>query len=117
MRILIDGEEKKKENLLTGDDFEPTFIPPKTIPDPEDKKPKDWDEREKIPDPDAKKPEDWDEDAPTEIEDLEAEKPEGWLDDEPDEIEKRDVVVSYAWKFKHKTSPCFQCCRCLYCSC
>jgi calreticulin len=31
------------------------------IPDPEDKKPEDWDKIPKdIPDPDAKKPEDWD---------------------------------------------------------
>lgn len=31
-----------------------------TIPDPEDKKPEDWDKPEHIPDPDAQKPEDWD---------------------------------------------------------
>jgi len=97
VRILIDGEEKKKANLLSGDDFEPALIPPKTIPDPEDKMPKDWDEREKIPDPDAKKPEDWDEDAPMEIEDLEAEKPEGWLDDEPEEIDDPEATKPDDW--------------------
>lgn len=37
----------------------------------------------RIPDPDAKKPDDWDEDAPYEILDEEAQKPEGWLDEEP----------------------------------
>jgi len=37
----------------------------------------------RIPDPDAKKPDDWDEDAPYEILDEEAQKPEGWLDSEP----------------------------------
>lgn len=31
-----------------------------TIPDPDDKKPEDWDKPEHIPDPDATKPEDWD---------------------------------------------------------
>lgn len=31
-----------------------------TIPDPEDKKPEDWEKPEHIPDPDATKPEDWD---------------------------------------------------------
>lgn len=75
LKLLIDGEEKKTADLLS-DDFEPTVIPPKTIPDPEDKKPEDWDDRAKIPDPDATKPDDWDEDAPREIEDAEAEKPE-----------------------------------------
>ncbi|KAM5571480.1 hypothetical protein ABKV19_011859 [Rosa sericea] len=84
--ILVDGEEKKKANFLSTEDFMPPLIPTKTIPDPEDKKPEDWDERAKIPDPNAVKPDDWDEDAPMEIEDEEAEKPEGWLDDEPEEI-------------------------------
>ncbi|KAK1281777.1 hypothetical protein QJS10_CPB22g00443 [Acorus calamus] len=86
LRILIDGEEKKKANFLSADDFEPALIPSKTIPDPDDKKPEDWDERAKIPDADAVKPDDWDEDAPMEIEDEEAVKPEGWLDDEPKKL-------------------------------
>lgn len=97
VRILIDGEEKKKANLLSADDFEPALIPPKTIPDPEDKKPEDWDERAKIPDPDAEKPEDWDEDAPMEIEDLEAVKPEGWLDDEPEEVDDPEATKPDDW--------------------
>jgi len=75
LKLLIDGEEKKTADLLSSD-FEPTVIPPETIPDPEDKKPEDWDDRAKIPDPEASKPDDWDEEAPREIEDLEAEKPE-----------------------------------------
>lgn len=95
--ILIDGEEKKKANFLTGDDFEPAIIPPKTIPDPDDKKPEDWDEREKIPDPTAVKPDDWDEDAPMEIEDEEAVKPEGWLDDEPEEIDDPEATKPEDW--------------------
>ena len=97
LRILIDGEEKKKANLLSEDDFEPPLVPPKTIPDPEDKKPEDWDERAKIPDSDAKKPEDWDEDAPMEIEDLDAEKPEGWLDDEPEEVDDPEATKPEDW--------------------
>lgn len=39
--------------------MEPPIIPPKEVEDPNDKKPDDWDDREKIVDPDAKKPEDW----------------------------------------------------------
>ncbi|XP_021761281.1 calnexin homolog [Chenopodium quinoa] len=97
VRILVDGEEKKRANLLLGDDFEPAIIPPKTIPDPEDKKPEDWDEREKIPDPAAVKPDDWDESAPMEIEDEEAEKPEGWLDDEPEEIDDPEASKPEDW--------------------
>ncbi|KAI3688626.1 hypothetical protein L2E82_46334 [Cichorium intybus] len=95
--ILVDGEEKKKANFLSGDDFEPALIPDKTIPDPEDKKPEDWDERAKIPDPEAKKPEDWDEDAPMEILDEEAEKPEGWLEDEPEEVDDPEAVKPEDW--------------------
>nr|GEY83344.1 calnexin homolog [Tanacetum cinerariifolium] len=95
--ILIDGEEKKKANFLSSDDFEPSLIPPKTIPDPDDKRPEDWDDTKKIPDPDATKPHDWDEDAPIEILDEEAEKPEGWLDDEPDEINDPEAVKPEDW--------------------
>ncbi|XP_064986779.1 calnexin homolog 1-like isoform X1 [Musa acuminata AAA Group] len=97
LRILIDGEERRKANFLSSDDFEPAFIPPKTIPDPDDKKPEDWDERTKIPDPDAVKPDDWDEDAPEEIEDEEAVKPEGWLDDEPEEIDDPGSIKPKDW--------------------
>uniref|UniRef100_A0A5B7C4N9 Putative Calnexin-1-like protein n=1 Tax=Davidia involucrata TaxID=16924 RepID=A0A5B7C4N9_DAVIN len=97
LRILVDGEEKKTANFISGEDFEPAFIPAKTIPDPDDKKPEDWDERAKIPDPDAVKPDDWDEDAPMEIEDEEAVKPEGWLDDEPEEIDDPEATKPEDW--------------------
>ncbi|KAH7683384.1 Calreticulin/calnexin protein [Dioscorea alata] len=97
LQILIDGEEKKKANFLSADDFEPALIPPETIPDPDDKKPEDWDERAKIPDPDAVKPEDWDEDAPMEIEDEDAVKPEGWLDDEPEDIDDPEATKPEDW--------------------
>ncbi|XP_047337752.1 calnexin homolog [Impatiens glandulifera] len=95
--ILIDGEEKKKANFLSSEDFEPALIPSKTIADPDDTKPEDWDERAKIPDPDATKPDDWDEDAPLEIEDDDAEKPEGWLDDEPADIDDPDSTKPDDW--------------------
>ncbi|XP_076939755.1 calnexin homolog [Bidens hawaiensis] len=95
--ILVDGEEKKKANFLSSEDFEPALIPAKTIPDPDDQKPEDWDERAQIPDPEATKPEDWDEDAPMEILDEEAEKPEGWLEDEPEEIDDPEAVKPEDW--------------------
>ncbi|XP_042501300.1 calnexin homolog [Macadamia integrifolia] len=97
LRILIDGEEKKKANFLSAEDFEPPLIPDKTIPDPDDRKPEDWDERAKIPDPNAVKPDDWDEEAPMEIEDEDAEKPEGWLDDEPEEIDDPEATKPEDW--------------------
>ncbi|MCL7033282.1 hypothetical protein MKW94_016296 [Papaver nudicaule] len=95
--ILVDGEEKKKGNFLLADDFEPSLIPTESIPDPDDKKPLDWDERAKIPDPEATKPDDWDENAPMEIEDEEAVKPEGWLDDEPMQIDDPEAAKPEDW--------------------
>ncbi|XP_078161820.1 calnexin homolog 1-like [Carex rostrata] len=88
LNILIDGiEQLKPFNFLSSEDFEPPFISPNTIPDPDDKKHDDWVERAKIPDSKATKPNDCDVDAPIEIEDEYAVKPEGWLDDEPEEID------------------------------
>lgn len=39
--------------------MEPSVTPPKMIDDETDKKPADWDDREKIEDKNAKKPDDW----------------------------------------------------------
>lgn len=66
----MDQTSVNSGNLL--EDVTPAVNPPKEIDDPNDKKPDDWDEREKIPDPDAEKPDDWDEDAPTKIPDPDA---------------------------------------------
>ena len=68
--VLVDQESVSSGNLL--EDFTPAVNPEKEIDDPNDKKPEDWDEREKVPDPDAKKPDDWDEDAPAKILDPDA---------------------------------------------
>lgn len=80
--IKLDGEQVKEVNLLS-DDFVPAFNPPKEIDDAKDTKPDTWVDEARIPDPEAKKPEDWDEEAPFEIVDEEATKPEDWLEDEP----------------------------------
>ena len=71
--IFVDEESVSSGNLL--EDFTPPVNPEKEIDDITDKKPEDWDEREKIPDPDAEKPEDWDEDAPAKIPDPDAKVP------------------------------------------
>ncbi|KAJ7957147.1 Calreticulin/calnexin [Quillaja saponaria] len=74
VKILIDGEEKKKANFLSGDDFEP---------------PDDWDEDApiEIEDAEAEKPEGWLDDEPEEVDDPEANKPEDWDDEEDGEWE------------------------------
>jgi len=42
VKILIDDEEAAFGDLLSYQDFQPPVLPPKTIKDPEDKKPEDW---------------------------------------------------------------------------
>ncbi|KAK9084324.1 hypothetical protein Scep_030795 [Stephania cephalantha] len=78
--ILIDNVEKQTGSLYSDWDI----LPPKTIKDPEAKKPEDWDEKEYIPDPEDKKPEGYD-DIPKEIPDSDAKKPEDWDDEEDGE--------------------------------
>ncbi|CAK1544759.1 unnamed protein product [Leptosia nina] len=94
--ILVDNKEVNSGSLL--EDFTPPVNPPEEIDDPNDKKPEDWDEREKIVDPTASKPEDWDEDAPAQIVDPDAVKPSGWLDDEPEMIPDPDAVKPSDWE-------------------
>ena len=48
-------DNSRVEGGSLEDDWD--FLPPKEIPDPEAKKPEDWDDRAKIDDPDATKPE------------------------------------------------------------
>ncbi|KAJ0179605.1 hypothetical protein K1T71_005317 [Dendrolimus kikuchii] len=93
--ILIDNKEVNSGSLL--EDFTPPVNPPEEIDDPNDKKPEDWDEREKIVDPTASKPEDWDESAPAQIIDPNAEKPDGWLDDEPETVPDPDAKKPEDW--------------------
>jgi len=75
--VLIDNEKAESGSLT--DDWD--FLPPKTIKDPEQKKPDDWVDAAKIDDPEDSKPEDWE--KPEHIADPDATKPEDW-DDEMD---------------------------------
>lgn len=93
--ILVDNKEVNAGSLL--EDFTPPVNPPEEIDDPNDKKPEDWDEREKIVDPSATKPDDWDETEPAQIKDPNAIKPEGWLDDEPEMIPDPSAVKPSDW--------------------
>jgi calreticulin len=76
-QVLVDLKEVASGSLF--DDWE--MLPPRTIKDPEAKKPEDWDERARIPDPEDKKPEGYD-DIPETIPDASAKKPEDWDDEE-----------------------------------
>ncbi|KNC31585.1 hypothetical protein FF38_12733 [Lucilia cuprina] len=93
--IRVDHKVINEGSLLN--DFTPAVNPPREIDDPEDKKPEDWDEREKIPDPSAQKPDDWDDDAPPQIPDPTATMPEGWLEDEPEMIPDPSAVKPDDW--------------------
>ena len=75
--IYVDYKVVNHGSLLN--DFSPPVNPPAEIDDPKDKKPSEWDEREKIPDPEATKPDDWDENAPRQLPDTSASKPEGQI--------------------------------------
>ncbi|XP_061164558.1 calnexin-like isoform X2 [Saccostrea echinata] len=93
--VSVDGTVVNEGSLL--EDFSPPVNPPKEIDDPNDKKPADWDEREKIADPDAEKPEDWDENEPEKIVDTEATKPEGWLENENKLVPDPDAEKPKDW--------------------
>lgn len=93
--IWVDRKIVNSGSLL--EDFVPPVNPPAEIDDPVDKKPEDWDEREKIPDPEATKPDDWNEEAPSTIIDPDAIKPEGWLDDEEPMIADPEAIQPEDW--------------------
>ncbi|XP_064608044.1 calnexin-like [Liolophura sinensis] len=93
--VYIDQNLVNSGSLL--EDVSPPVNPPKEIQDVNDKKPDDWDEREKIPDPDAEKPDDWDETQPEKIEDPDAVKPSDWLDDENELISDPDAEKPEDW--------------------
>lgn len=87
-KIMIDQKTVKSGSLYDNWDF----LPPKTIRDPEAKKPADWVDEATIPDPEDKKPEDWD-DVPEKIPDPTAEKPQDWNEEEDGEWEVGRISV------------------------
>ncbi|CAF3954940.1 unnamed protein product [Adineta steineri] len=94
-KMYIDNKLVNSGSLL--EDMEPSIIPPKEIIDESDRKPDDWDDREKIPDVNSKKPDDWDETEPKEIEDESATIPYGWLETESVTIPDPDAVRPADW--------------------
>ena len=94
-KVLVDGVVEQEGSLF--EDFEPSFLPPKEIDDPEDTKPEDWVDEVKIPDPDATKPDDWDETLPAKIPDESATKPSDWDEDLPLEITDPEAEEPEDW--------------------
>lgn len=104
--VLVDNV--KRESGRLEDDWE--FLKPKTIPDPEDKKPEDWVDEAEIVDPEDKKPSDWD-DEPATIPDPDASQPEDW--DEEEDGQWEAPVISNPkykgeWKAKKIPNPAYK---------
>merc|ERR1712017_205 len=101
VRVEIDEEKIYEGNLK--DDWE--VLKPKTIDDPEDKKPSDWVEDSMMDDPEDKKPEDWV--TEKRIVDAEAKKPDDW-DEEDGEWEapmKDNPDYKGDWSAKRISNP------------
>merc|ERR1712241_505109 len=102
VRVEID-EEKIYEGSIK-EDWE--VLKPKTISDPEDKKPSDWVEDSMMYDPSDKKPDDWVEEK--RIVDSEAKKPDDWDDEEDGEWEapmKDNPAYKGFWEAKKIANP------------
>ena len=100
--VLIDNESAQKGSLTEDWDF----LPPKTIKDPEAKKPDDWVDAAKLDDPEDSKPEDWD--KAEHVADPDATKPEDWDDEmdgewEPPMVDNPDFKGE--WKARQIDNP------------
>ncbi|XP_016101558.1 calreticulin-like isoform X4 [Sinocyclocheilus grahami] len=100
--VKIDNEKVESGSLEEDWDL----LPPKTIKDPEAKKPEDWDDRAKIDNPEETKPEDWD--KPENIPDSDAKKPDDWDEDMDGEWEPAMIPnpeYKGEWKPKQIDNP------------
>merc|ERR1711953_8883 len=105
VRVEID-EEKIYEGSIK-EDWE--VLKPKTIADPEDKKPSDWVEDSMMDDPTDKKPDDWV--TEKRIVDAEAKKPDDWDDEEDGEWEppmKDNPAFKGEWSVKRISNPAYK---------
>jgi len=105
VRVEID-EEKIYEGSVK-EDWE--VLKPKTIDDPEDKKPSDWVEDSMMDDPSDKKPDDWVEEK--RIVDPDAKKPDDWDDEEDGEWEapmKDNPAFKGEWFVKRVSNPAYK---------
>merc|ERR1712166_1103647 len=103
-RVEIDGEKVYEGSIK--EDWE--VLKPKTIDDPEDKKPSDWAEDSMMEDPEDKKPDDWV--TEKRIVDPEAKKPDDWDDEEDGEWEapmKDNPAFKGEWSVKRISNPAY----------
>jgi len=101
-KVLIDNEDVESGTL----EADWNFLAPKTIKDPDAKKPEDWVDEAMIDDPEDKKPEDWDQ--PEHIPDPEAKKPADWDDEMDGEWEPPQIdnpAYKGEWKAKQIDNP------------
>jgi len=104
-KVLIDGEVVEKGEL----EKDWAFLPPKTIKDPNAKKPEDWDDRAKIDDPNDTKPDNWD--VPEYIPDPDAKKPEDWdneMDGEWEPPQINNPEYKGEWRPKQIDNPAYK---------
>merc|ERR1711920_1152072 len=105
--VLVEIDEEKIYEGSIKEDWE--VLKPKTIDDPEDKKPSDWVEEAMMDDPSEKKPDDWVEEK--RIVDPEAKKPDDWDDDEDGEWEppmKDNPAFKGEWIAKRISNPAYK---------
>jgi calreticulin len=105
VRVEIDGEKIYEGSVK--DDWE--VLKPKTIDDPDDKKPSDWAEDSMMDDPEDKKPDDWV--TEKRIVDPEAKKPDDWDDEEDGEWEapmKDNAAYKGDWSVKRISNPAYK---------
>merc|ERR1711920_374877 len=105
VRVEIDEEQIYEGSVK--DDWE--VLKPKTIADPDDKKPSDWVEDSMMDDPEDKKPDDWV--TEKRIVDAEAKKPDDWDDEEDGEWEppmKDNPEYKGDWSVKRISNPAYK---------
>jgi calreticulin len=104
--VEIDGAQAGEGKLTEDWDF----LPAKTIPDPNDKKPSDWVDDSEMDDPEDKKPAGWD-DTPKTVKDPEAKKPDDW-DDALDGEWEAPIIdnpeYKGEWKAKRIPNPAYK---------
>merc|ERR1711908_242591 len=102
--VLVEVDQEKLYEGSIKEDWE--VLKPKTINDPDDKKPSDWVDTSMMDDPDDKKPDDWTDEK--RIVDEEAKKPDDWDDEEDGEWEapmKDNPDYKGDWKAKRISNP------------
>jgi calreticulin len=101
--VLVDNV--KKESGKLEEDWD--FLKPKTIADPNEKKPSDWVDEAEIVDPEDKKPEDWG-NEPAQITDPDAAQPDDWDEEEDGQWEAPTISnpkFKGEWKAKKIPNP------------